>query len=109
MKIKIQDKVRVIAGAEKGKEGKVTQVFLKLNRVIIEGVNIKTKHLRGRKGAGGQKGQKVEFAAPIDVSNVQLVGSSIPQGRIGYKFLEQNGKKQKVRILRKGKKTEDIA
>jgi len=107
MKIKIQDKVRLIAGAEK--EGKVTQVFPGLNRIIVEGINIRVKHLRGRKGADGQKGQKVEFAAPIDISNVQLIGSSIPQGRVGYKFLEQNGKKQKVRILRKGKKSEDIA
>lgn len=106
MKIKSGDNVRVIAGKDKGKEGKVMQVFPNLDRIVIEGVNIATRHL----GAGrGRKGQKITFPAPIHISNVKLVSQkSGKSGRVGFKFLEQEGKNKKVRVLRAKSQTEDI-
>lgn len=105
MKIKTGDKVRVMTGASKGKEGKVTQVFPDLQRVIVEGLNVRTRHLKGR---GDKAGQKIEYAAPMHASNVQLVGKDGKAGRVGYKFLDKDGKKVKVRVLKKARKVQDI-
>ena len=72
MKIKTGDKVRILAGKDKGKEGKVIQVFPKLERLVIEGANLMTKHLRKQ---GNRPGQKIEFPAPLHASNVQIISS----------------------------------
>ncbi|HBO99955.1 MAG: 50S ribosomal protein L24 [Candidatus Uhrbacteria bacterium GW2011_GWF2_41_16] len=108
MKIKTGDIVRIIAGKDKGKQGKVLQVFPDLQKVIVEGLNISVRHLRSRQK--GQAGQKIEFPAPLHVSNIQYLSSKTGMiGRIGAKMIENNGKQVKVRVLhRKGKK-EDIA
>lgn len=74
LRIKTGDQVKVIAGKNKGKTGKVLQTFPALNRVVVEGVNAATRHLRTR--TGGQKGQKVEFFMPIHASNVLPVNES---------------------------------
>jgi len=106
MKIKTGDLVRVISGKNKGKEGKVTQVFPLVERVVVDGVNALTRHLKGR---GQQTGQKIQFHAPIHVSNVKLVSAkSGKQGRAGYKFIDQNGAKKKVRVIRKAGSVEDV-
>lgn len=105
MKIKAGDLVRVRIGKDKNKEGKVMQVFPGLNRVVVEGVNILTKHMKKR---GEQAGQKIQFPSPINASNVMLIGASGKGGRIGYKTLEANGEKKKVRVLRKAGTVEDI-
>ncbi|HBK34853.1 TPA: 50S ribosomal protein L24 [Candidatus Uhrbacteria bacterium] len=106
MKIKTGDNVRVIAGKNKGKEGKVTQVFPLQERVIVEGVNIATRHLQAR---SGQAGQKIEYASPIHISNVELLSpKTAKSGRIGYKLIEKDGTKKKIRILRKKGSSEDI-
>ncbi len=105
MKIKTGDKVRIISGTAKGKEGKVTQVFPLLQRVIVEGANIRTRHLKGR---GDKPGQKIEYAAPMHASNVQLIGKDGKVGRVGYKYLNKDGKSVKVRVLRRAKKAEDV-
>ncbi len=73
IQIKSGDEVIVIAGSAKGTKAKVTQVFPRLGKVVVEGVNVRTRHLKAR--GQGQAGQKVSFAMPIDVSNVQLVGT----------------------------------
>jgi large subunit ribosomal protein L24 len=106
MKIKTGDKVRVLAGKDKGKEGKVLQVFPGLNRVVIEGVNVMTRHLRG--GRSDAKGQKIQFPSPIHASNVKLIGASGMAGRVGYKILEKDGAKKKVRVIRSKGKVEDV-
>lgn len=106
MKIKTGDKVRLIAGKDKGKEGTVLQVFPLLERVVVEGVNLMTRHLKSR---AGQPGQKVQFSSPVHVSNVKLVSSkSGISGRVGYKVVEQDGKRTKIRVLRSKGTTEDI-
>jgi large subunit ribosomal protein L24 len=73
MHIKKNDIVKILTGKDKGKTGKVLKAFPKENKVLVEGVNIYKKHERARKE--GQKGQVVERAVPIQVSNVMNVES----------------------------------
>jgi large subunit ribosomal protein L24 len=70
MHVKKGDNVIVIAGGSKGKKGKIEKAMPTSNMVIIEGVNIKKKHVKATRGA---KGQIVEKAMPIHVSNVKKV------------------------------------
>ena len=84
MKIKKGDKVLVISGKNRGKTGKVTDVFPRNLRLIVEGVNFQKKHTRPKKQ--GEKGQIVEIAAPIDISNVKLICLKCNKAsRVGYK------------------------
>lgn len=69
--IKKGDTIKVLAGKDKGKTGKVLQVLPKLSRASIEGINMLVKHLRS--GKKGQQGQKIEFPCPIQISNIALV------------------------------------
>jgi large subunit ribosomal protein L24 len=93
MHIKKNDTVKVIAGREKGKTGKVLGVTKDKNRVLIEKINLMKKHQRpDAKGKGGI----VEKEAPLHVSNVMLVCSKCNTGvRVGNKTLE-DGKKVRV-------------
>ena len=68
MKIKKGDNVKVIAGANKGKHGKVLKSLPNENKVVVEGVNMRKKAHKGKKR--GEKGQILEIAMPIHVSNV---------------------------------------
>ncbi len=73
-KIKKGDTVQVIAGESKGQRGQVQRITLKDNRVVVSGVNIVTKHQKPRQAGRGQvRAGKIEFEAPIDLSNVMLV------------------------------------
>ena len=71
MKIKVGDKVKILTGKDKGKEGKVTHTLRKNNRVVIEGVNMVKKH--NKPGRQGESGSIVETEAAIHVSNVKLI------------------------------------
>jgi len=104
MKIKTGDNVKVISGKDKGKTGKVVQVFPALQKIVVEGINKSVKHLKRR---GNTAGQRVEYDAPIHVSNVKVIGKS-KEGRVGYKYIEKDGKKIKVRVVRSKKETEDL-
>jgi large subunit ribosomal protein L24 len=70
MSIKKGDTVVVLAGRDAGKNGKVTKVFPKLNRVLVDGINMTKKHKRATKQ--GEKGQVVNVARPIHRSNVAV-------------------------------------
>ncbi len=70
MTIKKNDNVIILTGKDKGKTGKVSKSFPRDGKVIVEGLNLVKKHMRPRKE--GQKGQVVDQAMPIDVSNVAL-------------------------------------
>jgi large subunit ribosomal protein L24 len=74
MHVKKGDSVVVIAGANKGKKGKVVKAIPQANKIVIDGVNIKKKHQRSRQQ--GKPGQVVEIAMPIHVSNVALEGKT---------------------------------
>ena len=67
--IKAGDVVKILAGKDKGKTGKVIQAFPKLERVVVEGINVFKRHLRTRRQ--GQKGQIIDFYMPIHASNVK--------------------------------------
>ncbi|MFA6512349.1 MAG: 50S ribosomal protein L24 [Patescibacteria group bacterium] len=71
MPIKKGDVVKVLTGKDRGKQGKVIQVFPKLQRVVVEGVNAFQKHLRPRRE--NEPGQRVEFFSPLHMSNVKKV------------------------------------
>ena len=95
MDLKVGDKVVVIAGSSKGKEGKITKTLRKENRVIVEGCNIVKKH---KKGNGQETGGILEVEAPIHVSNVMLIDPKTKKRtRIGH-VIENN---KKVRIAKK--------
>ena len=97
-KIKKGDTVKVIAGKDKDKEGKVVSVDRKNGRVLVEGINKITKH--EKPSAANQNGGIVQKEAPIDISNVMYVHKGKPT-RIGFKM--ENGKK-----VRFAKSTGDI-
>jgi len=92
MKIRKDDTVLVITGKDKGKTGKVLKAFPKENRVIVEGVNIQTKHQKAKQDVPAQI---VKIEGAIDASNVMYYDKKAGKGvRIGYKF--ENGKKVRV-------------
>ena len=94
MKIKKGDTIIVISGKDKGKKGKILQVFPKDNRIVVEGINLRKKHVRPRRQ--GEKGQTVEMPSPFQVSNIKIICTKCKKPtRIGYK-LQENGKKYRV-------------
>lgn len=102
MKIKKNDTVKVIVGKDKGKTGKVTQIFSKLDKVVVEGINKSFKNLKPKKR--GESGQRIEFDFPINTSNVVLVCKKCGKTtRVAYKVSENN----KYRICKKCKEIID--
>ena len=91
MKIIKGDLVKVIAGKDKDKEGKVTVVDHKNGKVVVEGINMMTKHTKP--SAANQQGGIVTTEAPIDASNEMLVVDG-KATRVGFKV--ENGKKVRV-------------
>lgn len=71
MKVKKGDNVIILAGKEKGKQGKIIQVLSTVDKVIVEGLQIRKRHARGRRE--GEKGQILTIPSPIPASNVMLV------------------------------------
>jgi len=99
MKIKSNDNVKILAGKDKGKKGKVSKVMPKDNKVVVEGVNIIKKHIKAKKA--GDKGQIVTFASPIDVSNVMLICPKCnKETKVGHLVLDSG---EKHRICKKCK------
>ncbi len=83
MKIKKNDQVLIISGKDRGRKGKVLTVFPKQGKVAVEGINIKKKHVKPKKS--GEKGQIIEIAAPLNVSNLKIVCPKCGVGsRVGY-------------------------
>lgn len=117
MKIKKSDKVKILAGKDKGKTGKVLQVFPARKRVSVEGLNLLIKHMRPRKQ--GESGQRIEFPAPMAISNLMLICPKCGKPtRVGYKYVETGAKpedkdkkavvrKKKYRVCKKCKQTID--
>lgn len=93
MKIRVGDKVEVIAGKDKGKQGEVLQVLHKEERVIVEGVNVMTKHIKPSQQ--DPEGGIITKEAPIHVSNVAYYDEKAKAtSKIGYTFVD--GRKVRV-------------
>lgn len=73
-KIRRGDDVLVIAGKERGKTGRVLHILTDRDRVVVEGVNMVTKHIKPR--MGGRQGQRVQQEASLHISNVKLIQSN---------------------------------
>ena len=106
VRLRTGDLIRVIAGKDKGKEGTVSQVLRAEGKVVVEGINVVIKHQKARPQANpsataqAPQSGRVEVAAPIDVSKVQLLdpadGKTVT--RIGIK-MDANG--ERVRYAKK--------
>ena len=96
MNIKKGDNIIVIAGKDRGKKGHVLRVFPKKCMIVVEGVNMRKRHKKAKKTR--EKGQIIEMAVPLHVSNVALLDPKTGKPtRIGAKLV--NGKK--VRVAKK--------
>jgi large subunit ribosomal protein L24 len=97
MRLKTGDTVRVILGRDRGKQGKVLAVLPQEERVVVEGLNMVKKHVRARRA--GEKGQRVSIAAPLHISNVQVVCPSCKRAaRIGVRRGEAG---ERIRFCKK--------
>ncbi len=100
MRIKVGDKVKVLAGDNKGSSGKILKVFRLKNTALVEGVNLVKKH--NKPNSNNPKGGIIEKEAPINLSNLALLSKDGEITKVGYRF-EKDGKK-----VRYSKKTNEI-
>lgn len=97
MHIKKGDTVQVISGRDKGKVGEILRTYPKMSKVVVKGVNVKTKHVKPRQE--GETGQISTFESPIHSSNVMLYSEKEKvASRVSYTFTEEG---RKVRKLKK--------
>jgi len=87
-KLKKGDKVVVLAGKDKGKEGEITQVMPKAGKAVVEGINIAIRHQRQSQAS---QGGRVPTAMPVDLSNLALLDSNGKATRVGFRV--EDGKK----------------
>ncbi|MBI3631078.1 MAG: 50S ribosomal protein L24 [Candidatus Sungbacteria bacterium] len=96
MQIRKGDRVKIISGNDKGKQGKVLGVFPRPEKIVVEGVNVKKKHVRPRRQ--GERGELVRIPAPFAVSRAMIVCPSCGRAvRVGRR---QDGG-EKIRICKK--------
>ena len=114
--IKKGDLVQVIAGrsqargGDRGKQGKVIEVLVAENRVVVQGVNFVTKHVRvGQTQRGSKTGGIETHEAPIHVSNVALIDPETKKPtRVGFRVeKDENGKTTRVRYFKSSKRAEN--
>jgi len=98
VKIKKGDNVLIISGKDKGRTGKIIKAMPQEQKVLVEGINLKKKHVRPKRD--GEKGQVVEIPAVLDVSNVKVICSKCGKvTRIGYKI--EKSSSDKVKTIKK--------
>ncbi|MBI2515001.1 50S ribosomal protein L24 [Candidatus Wolfebacteria bacterium] len=96
MKIHKSDTVKITKGKDRGKSGKVINVFPKKMKIVVEGINLYKKHIRPK--TQGEKGQVALVPRPLHVANAMLLCSSCHEGtRVGYRQDEQ----KKIRYCKK--------
>ncbi len=93
MKIRKGDRVRVLTGKHRGKEGEVMAVHPKTNKVVVEGVNVAKRHQKPTRAM--QQGGIIDKAMPIDASNVALLDSDGRPTRAGYR-VDSDGSKARI-------------
>ena len=88
MKIRKGDSIIIVSGKDRLKKGKVLKVFPKENKVLIEGLNLRKKHIKPKKS--GEKGQTIQISIPVNIANVKLICPKCGQAaRIGYKVVDK--------------------
>ena len=99
MNLKVGDKVVVIAGKDKGKEGKIIKTLKNDNKVVVEGINMVTKHVKP--SAQNENGGIIKVEAPIHVSNVMILDPKTKKRtRIAHE-IDDKGKKQRISVKSK--------
>jgi large subunit ribosomal protein L24 len=98
LRIKKNDTIKVIAGAEKGKTGKVLQVNRDAMRVLVEGINVRKKHVRA--GTAHPEGGIIELERPIHYSNVMLMDENEQPTRLKIQRERKDGVNQITRIAK---------
>ena len=93
MKIKTGDKVRILAGKDKGKEGTISSVDPKANKAVVDGINMAIRHARQSQTS---QGGRLPQAMPIELSNLGLVDANGKATRVGFKI----EKDKKVRVAK---------
>jgi large subunit ribosomal protein L24 len=96
LKIKKGDRVRVLQGKDRGKEGEVTRVLPVEGKVIVDGLNVVKKHQRATRAT--MQGGIIDKEMPIPVANVAVVAADGKTTKVGYRF---DDKGNKVRIARR--------
>lgn len=97
MKIRIGDSVVIISGKDKGKQGTVLRVLASQNRVVVEGANMRIRHIKKTTQSAGQR---ISYEASIHASNVMILDPKTKKPtRVGYKIDEKTGKKTRVALL----------
>ena len=99
MKLKKGDRVRVLTGKDRGKEGDVIRALPAENKVIVEGVNMAKRHQRATKAT--MQGGIVDKDMPLPASAVAIVCPTDGPTRIGYRLEDTGASRQKVRICKK--------
>ena len=92
MKVKVGDKVRILAGKDRGKEGKVILTLKKKDKVVVEGINIVKKHMKPN--AMNQTGGILSVEAPIHVSNVKVIEEVKKETKKEAKTTKKSTKKE---------------
>ncbi|HIS17844.1 MAG TPA: 50S ribosomal protein L24 [Candidatus Coprovivens excrementavium] len=100
MKVKVGDNVKVLAGKDKGKTGRIIKTLIKENKVVVEGINIVKKHIKPNRM--NEVGSIVEVEAPIHVSNVKVITEEKATKKA-------ETKKTETKTTKKSKKTEEKA
>lgn len=100
MKVKVGDNVKVLAGKNKGKTGRIIKTLIKENKVVVEGINIVKKHIKPNRM--NEVGSIVEVEAPIHVSNVKVITEEKATKKA-------EAKKTEAKTTKKSKKTEEKA
>jgi large subunit ribosomal protein L24 len=102
LKFKTGDKIRVIAGKDKGRDGEIERIIFKKKSVLVPGINIYKKHVKGRPG---QKGGIYEIPRPLDFAKIALVCPKCKKPtRVGFKLVDDKRK----RICKKCRREIDI-
>jgi large subunit ribosomal protein L24 len=99
MKLRKGDRVKVLTGKDRGKDGEIMRVLPDRNKVIVDGVNVAKKHQRSTKAT--MQGGIIDKDMPVPAANVALLCPSCGPTRIGYRFEGDGAGRRKIRICKK--------
>ena len=94
IKVRIGDTVKIIAGDQKGSDGKIIKIFKANNTALIEGINMVKKH--NKPSSKNPKGGITEKESPVNISNISLINSKGETTRVGYKTID--GVKKRIAL-----------